>query len=420
MAKQRSVRFPGVTSSFPNGQTVNWSGTSYSNYASGNWYDNFGNSGTWQGTRCGPSGGSSDRDGDGLLDCWETDGIDINGDGTVDLALGSPPYNAGRDRKDIFVEADYMDCSQGGCAAGDTHSHQPDAAALQAVVNSFAAAPVSNPDGSTGITLHIMPDEPLPEVTPLGWGAGGPGFDQLKNGTSDNPCAAGTGAHLATASIRSSANCSNIIAAARNVFHYSIFGHDHILGSSGYGEIGGDDFMVTIGGLTPPKLQLWGGKAEAEAGTFMHELGHNLNLRHGGNSDNNCKPNYLSVMNYALQGKYADPTRPLDYSREVRSPLYEGSLDENTGVGGPAGRSIVWGVPDPNDPPNGIDDNGNGLIDRLPAVGPATGPVNWNGNAVTGETGVPADINNIGGPPGTEYCGSSFGESLAGFDDWAN
>jgi hypothetical protein len=46
-----------------------------------------------------------------------------------------------------------------------------------------------------------------------------------------------------------------------------------------------------------------------QGGTFMHELGHNLGLRHGGGSDLNgdaedtptFKPNYLSVMNYKFQ-----------------------------------------------------------------------------------------------------------------------
>jgi hypothetical protein len=30
----------------------------------------------------------------------------------------------------------------------------------------------------------------------------------------------------------------------------------------------------------------------------MHELGHDLGLQHGGANSDNCKPNYMSVMNY--------------------------------------------------------------------------------------------------------------------------
>ena len=33
----------------------------------------------------------------------------------------------------------------------------------------------------------------------------------------------------------------------------------------------------------------------------MHELGHNLGLRHGGDDNVHRKPNYLSVMNYSFQ-----------------------------------------------------------------------------------------------------------------------
>jgi outer membrane protein assembly factor BamB len=38
-----------------------------------------------------------------------------------------------------------------------------------------------------------------------------------------------------------------------------------------------------------------------DPGTMMHELGHNLGLQHGGAEVRNCKPNYLTVMNYHYQ-----------------------------------------------------------------------------------------------------------------------
>ena len=71
--------------------------------------------------------GTGDRDGDGLQDSWETDGIDFDGDGMIDLALDAPPFNADPDHKDLFMEVDHMACSVGGCAAGGRP--QPRAAA---------------------------------------------------------------------------------------------------------------------------------------------------------------------------------------------------------------------------------------------------------------------------------------------------
>ena len=74
----------------------------------------------------------------------------------------------------------------------------------------------------------------------------------------------------------------------------------------------GNDFIVSLGcgfgGSDPSGGSI--GTVDEQSGTFMHELGHNLNLGHGGlatlaigsaNYNMNCKPNYLSVMNYARQ-----------------------------------------------------------------------------------------------------------------------
>ena len=72
--------------------------------------------------------------------------------------------------------------------------------------------------------------------------------------------------------------------------------------------------MVTLGGKSPDWIAAAGSLRAAESGTFMHELGHNFRLRHGGFENVNCKPNYQSVMSYPLQVPYIDPDRPLDYS----------------------------------------------------------------------------------------------------------
>src|SRR5439155_15746462 len=100
--------------------------------------------------------GSLDSDGDGLPDTWERDGIDIDGDGTVDLrlcatdSLTSAVECADPLHKDVFVQVDYM------------VGHRPDPFALFNVEEAFAKAPVTNPDGTAGINLHLQLDDDAP------------------------------------------------------------------------------------------------------------------------------------------------------------------------------------------------------------------------------------------------------------------
>jgi len=98
------------------------------------------------------------------------------------------------------------------------------------------------------------------------------------------------------------------------------------------------------------------------SGAFMHELGHNLGLTHGGGraADNGerYKPNFISVMGYSynltgigmtsapgpLSTTTIDPsvTRRIDYSGSVLPSLDETNLDENVGIGGlPASTDVA-------------------------------------------------------------------------------
>ncbi len=174
-------------------------------------------------------------------------------------------------------------------------------------------------------------------------------------------------------------------------WHYCIMAHNYNGGSSsGLGEIFGDDFIVSLGS--------WSGQIGTpfeRAATLMHELGHNLGLRHAGNQDESAigqyKPNYASVMAYRYQvdairremlcSELAIDTlidlKNLDYSDGTRPPLNESALIEADGIG--------------------------------------YGPVDWNCNSVIDVAPVSQDLRNF------NWCSSNTTlQTLTDYDDWDN
>jgi hypothetical protein len=305
-----------------------------------------------------------DSDDDGLLDSWETNGVDIDRDGVTDLNLEA--LGADWEHKDIFVEIDYM-------GSDGTHSHRPDQGAIDDVVQAFADAPVDNPDDALGISLHVFVDEQLPHSETINWNQ----FDLLKS------------SHFGTAAERT--NPKNV-EAKKQAFHYCIFAHSQEnTTSSGSGEMPGNDFMVTLGNWTGST-----GTREEQAATFMHELGHNLGLNHGGGDDVNYKPNYISVMNYLFQVDSYGTGRALDYSWGGRLDLNEANLNETEGIG--TYENTVWVSP-------------NGTL--CTNAGDLWIDWNFDGN-YTGS--VQVNVNNY---PSLGYA-SAADESLTDYDDWGN
>ena len=332
-----------------------------------------------------PGGSTTDTDGDGLLDCWETGGIDFDGDGTVDLQLYDVDGNgtidaseqADPNHKDLYLEVDWMD------------QHQPPVGAINDVIAAFAAAPVNNPDATTGIRLHVQMSEQAVAhdtnlaFTPCSGAATGsqPDFDVVKN------------ANFGTAAERGAPNSVNILNSKRQFFRYMLSVHDMVgLGStSGCAELPGNDFVVALGDWaspihTPLPQRLW-------SGTIMHEFGHTLKLRHGGtNHTPNFKPNYISVMNYSFQTLQYLTNPPLDYSRQALADLNEASLSEPAGIGGPGGIQSVFFT-------------STSGASAVPFT--ANAAVDWNQDGDTADTGVSRSLNR-----------DSALDVLQSFNDW--
>jgi hypothetical protein len=262
-----------------------------------------------------------DTDGDAMKDGDEVlgtlGGLNLPGMGTNPL------------KKNILLEYDWMDDSSPSgnpplsCGA---HSHRPTQAMLNRVTAAFAASSNTNPDGTTGIVV-------IHDFGQGGLFAGG-------NLIADADGIITGGVNGADFIAKKGPN----FASNRNgYFHYVIDAHEYsdFPGSSGQAELPGDDLIVSLG--------CYDGTINT-SNTIMHELGHNLNLQHGGNESCNWKPNYNSVMNYRFQFPGIDTSCDavgssgesdiLDYSRGTRISLNENALNENLGTCGST--AIDW------------------------------------------------------------------------------
>ncbi len=329
---------------------------------------------------------------DGIPDDWKINGTTVDpGDGSGPQFINLPAMGATVNKPDIFIQLDWM--------ADGTHSHALSAAAIKTVVTAFANAPYKSPTGSVGINLHVDAGpnsimnfatnqtwgslsraRALTEVTNLGTGTVGAynwaAFDAIKN---------------AFGGFKSTGRIS--------IFHYVISAHQiSTLGNSGVARtIPGSDFIISLASCctTAPT-------DNQQAGTFMHELGHNLGLQHGGGDGVNNKPNYISIMNYSFQ--FGGLTRSgvaniFDYSNAALNSLNEANLDETTGVGaGAAGVATShWSPPAGGNP------------GAFVTVADASKAIDWNVNGVTTDKNVTFDINNDGTT-----------STLTPFDDWKN
>lgn len=251
--------------------------------------------------------------------------VDSDNDGLsddIEAQLGTSSLH-----KDIFVEIDWL--------IVHGRNMKPRPGFIQIVAGMFENAPVVNPDSTYGIRLHALLSNGIPSTKDvLG--------TQNENGSYD-----WSDFDVIKSQYFTPTN--------RATHHYCLFVKDYaaydqdgnLTGSSGLSRnsesafsAGASDFIVSLGGngwWNKPKSATY---KWTQAGTFVHELGHNLGLKHGGSDHVSYKPNHLSVMSYAFQTDGIPFTTVdgtsfsyFDYSRVAPPPLNENSINEVVGLG---------------------------------------------------------------------------------------
>jgi hypothetical protein len=311
---------------------------------------------------CDPSpNNSGDRDGDGLPDGWEEYGTYGRDDAGNLRWLDLKTLGADPDVKDVFVELDSLQKLN-----YDPHP-LPDA--IAPIVIAFARAPVDEiptqdadaPRKYKGIRLHVDFGPAAPPQPPdRGAARGG---NTLAEAPAADLCAGLCRTDLLPLWRRiDEIKRTNFAPERAAVFHYGLFAHslavctkpmllaDRMLCSnvakiSGISRNlddtsqGASDFVVSLG--DPYWSKPGNNKADQQAGTFMHELGHNLGLNHYGTSVSAGservmnKPNHLSVMNYLYQTKGLVVSAldfRFDYLRYDMAVLDEHRLVEDDGL----------------------------------------------------------------------------------------
>jgi hypothetical protein len=360
---------------------------------------------------------TADSDGDGIPDAWDGASVNflVNGSPvTVDTgAWGFSPA-----QKDLCVVENYM---AGTASDGAYYNQEIMQQENQDVVNAFAAHGVhlvifeGPPVGpGTDLTTH-------PGSAGLPAGYGGPWYggqigmtDPLGNTDSGN---------YDFTQFDQIRNQQFVPTGLAQFCRYAVIAHT--LGgtrSSGVSRgFGSSDFIVSLGfagtGPNPtcaaPDPSYPGcigvGTPMQRTGTFMHELGHNLGLHHGGGDDVNFKPNYPSVMNYGFQfsGVPENGHWVLDYSSGTLPLLDETRLSESGGLPQPSSvGATVFGT-------EHICPGATGP--QIVRTVNATSNVNWNCDV----TGAGADIIESGAVP---YDANGDGQeaTLSDHNDWAS
>ncbi|MDP3742111.1 MAG: thrombospondin type 3 repeat-containing protein [Candidatus Micrarchaeota archaeon] len=283
------------------------------------------------------------------------------------------------------------------------HSHKPQNAVLQRVVNAFA---------TKGIRLHIdtgqwsggnsVPEQPLAAWHELNF---------INNSEKPN--------YLANNRYLFDIKKDNFNSKRISIFYYGIFVHERS-DSSGQAEVGGNFFVALPFDDT----------IAAKSGTLMHEFGHTLQLGHGGRLDNEFqydntqfKPNYRSIMNYHFQfngipriNQSGAIVYDLDYSEEALADLNESAgLSEANGLISQDPTTVSFyscvNAGHGLNAPDVMYSSGSNLVPWFVLNGSS---VDWDcDGAITGSPKI-----SVNGFDGSQFNNSGPLEFMAGRSDW--
>lgn len=402
----------------------------------------------------------TDTDRDGLLDKWETNGLHLNpgtasqpatfggcADFPSEPCVNLPAMGATSGTPDIFLEIDWQHGTDG-------HLHIPKYPALSAVGQTFA---------NRGIALHFDVGnnyQGMPFIIPAANAQGGEVIEEstlLCPNTVATKCTFSEpysvlsykrGFHAIKDGFPILKIDPHFTRNRKDIFHYVLFAHalagpfDPLTGKpispdpksvSGVADRPGGDLMITLG--------LWRyddpqgcdaattcidqtGTALVQAGTLMHELGHNLGLSHAGlYRTPNCVPNYPSVMNYLYQTRGLTDTlgiERVDYASGLLSPLNERSMSETLPLG-PLQYRVRYFAPWPTSAGSaqahcdGTPITDGTLYARLETPGLTT--PDWNNDGkVNGPSAVDSNFNGTVGDGVNPAAGKYFVDS----NDWGS
>jgi hypothetical protein len=408
-----------------------------------------------------------------------------NGNSAFGTATCTGPPIPGSARSCMQSCTTDLDCQALGEAHGSDrcisnvckHTHDPEAlvaGTLDAVGARFA---------SHGINLHINRGQALPHSHVVSFRLLRDPLDKsrvMTDGCEGGSVSSGTAGAGLYAESFFDLKTKYFDPRESSAYHYIIFGHysgcdtpDHCrndahagscplsrtgcatvaYGQGGYSEINGNDAIVSLGSFINDGEAFLttvapGGAPQGQfiiGGTFMHEFGHNLGLRHGGgvsatSDPNTCtppdcedectvpnapnfKPNFLSTMNYRYQfngiqsasapGQSIPTNTRLDYSTQVlptvpvsngvSGVLDEANLDETPAYGLTSGNADLFTYTDGKCATH--------------SAWPTHGPVDWDGSGVAGDNlAAVAELD-----PQTENIGTCAGlpsDKHRGHVDW--